>query len=76
MPSKNEIKEMLAMMAACHELRQAIETGAPSSTAKSALAMIQEAIDTRLDDEERMLKWIEASCIARVRMYKSHRRTT
>ena len=76
MQSSDKVMEMLAMMAACHELKQAINTGAPSPTAKSALAMIQKAIDVRMDDEERMLRWVEASCAARVRMYKSHRRTT
>lgn len=76
MPSDAEIKEVMAMMAGYHELKLAIETGKPSLTAGSAMAMLERAIEARIDAEERMLNWMEASCAARVRMYKSHRRTT
>jgi len=74
MPSKNETLEVLAMMAAYHELKQAIETGKPSSTAGSAMAMLERAVEARMDTEERMLKWMEASCDARDRAMKAHRR--
>jgi hypothetical protein len=76
MPSDAEIKEVLAMMAGYHELKLAIETGKPSSTAGSAMAMLERAIEARMDTEERMLNWMEASCDARQRMIKSQRRTT
>ena len=76
MPSNDEVKEVLAMMAAYHELKHAIQTGKPSSTAGSAMAMIERAIEARMDTEERMLNWMEASCDARDRMRKAHRRTT
>jgi len=76
MPYNDEAKEVLAMMAAYHELKYAIEAGKPSSTAGSSVAMLERAIEARMDTEERMLKWMEASCDARQRMMKAHRRTT
>jgi hypothetical protein len=76
MPSNNEVKEVLAMMAAYHELKHTIQTGKPSSTAGSALAMIERAIEARMDTEERMLKWMEASCDSRQRVKQAYRRTT
>ena len=76
MPFKSEALEVLAMMAAYHELKHAIQTGKPSSTTGSAMAMLERAVEARMDTEERMLKWMEASCDARDRMRKAHRRTT
>jgi len=76
MPFDAETKEVLAMMAGYHELQHAIKTGKPSSTAISAMAMLERAIEARMDTEERMLKWMEASCDARQRMMRAHRRTT
>lgn len=76
MQSSNEVLETLAMMAAYHELKHAIDNGKPSSTAGSAMAMLERSIELRMETEERMVKWMEASCDARDRMRKTLRRTT
>jgi len=36
--------------------------------------MLERAVEARMDTEERMLKWMEASCDARDRAMKAHRR--
>jgi hypothetical protein len=64
------------MMAAYHELKQAIDAGKPSPTAGSAMAMLERSIELRMETEERMVKWLEASCDARDRMRKALRRAT
>lgn len=68
------VMDTLAMMAGYQELKHVIETGKPSSTAASAMAMLERSIGERMEGEERLLKWMEASCDARARMMKSHRR--
>lgn len=72
MPS--DVTDMLAMMAAYHELNYAIENGKASSTAKSAMAMLERSIENRMDQEDRMLNWMEQSHDARERMKKAYRR--
>jgi hypothetical protein len=76
MPSDNEALEATAMIAAYHELKYAIKAGEPSESAINAVAMIERALEARIKAEERMLKWAEASCDARDRAMKAHRRPT
>jgi hypothetical protein len=76
MQSSDEVLETLAMMAAYHELKHAIDNGKPSSTAINAMAMLERSIELRMETEERMVKWMEASCESRERMKQAYRRTT
>lgn len=75
MRSDNDyVMDTLAMMAAYHELKHAVDTGKPSSSAASAMAMLERSIESRMEAEERLLNWMEASCDARARMKQSYRR--
>ena len=76
MPYNSKIGAMLAMMAAYHELKHAVDTGKTSSTAGVALVMLEREIDWQTKEDERFLRWMDASQESRERMRKAHRRTT
>jgi hypothetical protein len=70
-------KEMFAMIAGKSEIEAALEgDGKLAASAPMAMAMLNEAIEDRLESEERLVRWIEASAEARERMKQAHRRTT
>lgn len=71
---QSDVTDTIAMMAAYHELRYAIENGKPSTTAQSAMAMLERSIENRMEQEDRMLNWMEQSHDARERMKKAYRR--
>lgn len=71
---QSNVIDTVAMMAAYHELRYAIENGKASPTAQSAMALLERSIEDRMDQDDRMLNWMEQSHDARERMKKAYRR--
>lgn len=71
---QSNVADTIAMMAAYQELRFAMDNGKPSPTAESALALLQRSIEARIEQDDRMLNWMQQSHDARERMKKSYRR--